>query len=94
MYFSDNNYLYTMCHKTGVSGKPDYRQSGFRLYDIANVIEKNMDNSYLLTSIQVGCQGLIDFSNAYQRLVYLSSYDSIDVVPVLHRNTICFIGLE
>jgi hypothetical protein len=51
LYFSDNNYLYTMCHKAGTPGKPNYRQSGFRLYDIANVIEKDQDNSYLLTSI-------------------------------------------
>lgn len=44
--------------------------------------------------MQVGCQGLIDFSHSNQRLVFLSSYDAIEVVPVLHRNTISFIGME
>lgn len=39
LYFSDNNYLYTLCHKS----MPTYhaRPSGFRLYDIENVIEKD-----------------------------------------------------
>jgi hypothetical protein len=50
--------------------------------------------SYLLQSIQVSCQSLIDFSHQNQRLVYLSSYDKIDVVPVLHRNTISFVGMS
>jgi len=44
--------------------------------------------------VQVGCQGLIDFSHSNQRLVFLSSFDNIEVIPVLHRNTISFIGME
>jgi hypothetical protein len=94
LYFSDNNYLYTLNHKqsdgSGVGGRP----SGFRLYDIENVIEKDKDHSYLLNSVQVGCQGLIDFSLSNQRLVFLSSFDAIEVVPILHRNTISFIGMK
>ena len=93
LYFSDNNYLYTLCHKSNPTGI-NVRPSGFRLYDIENVIEKDQDLSYLLSSMQVGCQGLIDFSHSYQRLVFLSSYDNIEVVPVLHRNTVSFIGME
>eukprot|EP00347_Sterkiella_histriomuscorum_P017370 403349643 len=93
LYFSDNNYLYTLCHKSNPTGLK-VRPSGFRLYDIENVIEKDQDLSYLLSSMQVGCQGLIDFSHSNQRLVFLSSYDNIEVVPVLHRNTVAFIGME
>ena len=44
--------------------------------------------------MQVGCQGLIDFSHQNQRLVYQSSYNAIEVVPVLHRNTIAFVGMS
>jgi len=93
LYFSDNNYLYTLCHKSNPT-LLKVRPSGFRLYDIENVIEKDQDLSYLLSSMQVGCQGLIDFSHSNQRLVFLSSYDNIEVVPVLHRNTVSFIGME
>lgn len=50
--------------------------------------------SYHLQGVQVGCQGLIDFSHQNQRLVYQSSYNSIEVVPVLHRNTIAFVGMS
>jgi hypothetical protein len=56
LFFSDDNYLYTLSHKSnGVS-------SGFRLYDIDNCINKNLTLSYLLSQVQVGCQALIDFS--------------------------------
>lgn len=44
VYFSDFNYLYTLSHKGG------NRKSGFRLYDIENVVERGKDYSYLLTS--------------------------------------------
>lgn len=88
VFFSDNNYLYTLSHKRGDIS------SGFRLYDIENCINKGQDLSYLLSRVQVGCQGLIDFSHTNQRLVFLSSYDNIEVVPVLHRNTISFIGMS
>ena len=44
--------------------------------------------------MQVGCQGQIDFSLSNQRLVFLSSFDAIEVVPILHRNTIAFIGMK
>lgn len=58
IYFSDLNYMYTLCHKGfgmrahGVGAKP--RRAGFRLYDIENVIEKDSDLSYHLHSVQVG----------------------------------------
>ena len=50
--------------------------------------------SYQLSSVHVGCQGTIDFSHQNQRLVYQSSFDQIDIVPVLHRNTIAFVGMD
>ncbi len=84
--------MYTLNLQSGEGGDTK-RAAGFRLYDIDNVITKNDDLSYLLKSIEVGCQGHIDFSNSNQRLVYLSSYEKLEVVPVLHRNTIAFIGM-
>jgi hypothetical protein len=33
IYFSDNNYLYTLSHRSNT------KRAGFRLYDIENVVE-------------------------------------------------------
>jgi hypothetical protein len=56
--------MYTLCHKSTGMGTTKERPAGFKLYDIENVIEKDQDLCYLLNSVQVGCQGLIDFSLA------------------------------
>ena len=47
IFFSDNNYLYTLSHK------PLYKQgvSGFKLYDVENCIEKGQDLSYSLSRV-------------------------------------------
>jgi hypothetical protein len=44
MYFADQNFLYALSHKSPT------KASGLRLYDMENVIEKNMDLALLLTS--------------------------------------------
>ena len=92
VFFSDENYLYTLCHKYE-SDKETEKQSGFKVYDIENVINLNEDFSYLLTKPQISCQGAIDYSKANARLVFLASYDRMEVVPVLHRNTVSYIGM-
>ena len=89
LYFSDYNYLYTLS-KDG----PNH-EGGLRLYDINNVIEKEKDISYLLNGkITVGCQNDIDFSMQNQRIIFQSSFKAIIVLPVLHRNTVSFIGMK
>ena len=49
LYFSDQNFLYTLNHKSLT------KRSGFKLYDMENVVEKNEDLSYQLVNAQVGC---------------------------------------
>ena len=89
LFFSDNNYLYTLSHK-----RPEKNiSSGFRLYDVWNCITTGEDLSYQLSRVQVGCQNLIDFSKNNQRFVFQSSFDKIEVMPVLHRNSIFFMGM-
>jgi hypothetical protein len=71
------------------------RGSGLRLYEIETVIEKSAPYSLLLTSdIQVGCQGFIDFSHENERIVFQGSYEQIEIIPLLHRNTMSFIGMK
>mmetsp|Transcript_33876 Transcript_33876/g.24920 ORF Transcript_33876/g.24920 Transcript_33876/m.24920 type:complete len:245 (+) Transcript_33876:1704-2438(+) len=89
LYFSDNNYLYTLS-KDG----PNH-EGGLRLYDITNVIEKGKDISYLLSNkVNVGIQASIDFSAQNQRMIFQSSFKAIEVLPILHRNTVSFIGMR
>ena len=37
---------------------------------------------------------MIDFSVVNQRFVYQSSFDNLEVLPVLHRNSIFFMGMH
>jgi hypothetical protein len=90
VFFSDNNYLYTLSYKRPEKGIP----SSFRLYDIWNCISTNSTLSYELSQVQVGCQALIDFSLRNQRFLYQSSFNNLEVVPVLHRNSIYFMGMR
>ena len=86
-YFLDNNFCYTLSHK--MKGK----LAGFRLYDLELMIDKGTDKSYWLSYAQVGLQGHMDYSRANQRLIFMESFDGLSVVPILHRNTIAFIGM-
>ena len=42
----------------------------------------------------MGINGLLDFYSADQRIAYMSSYETIKIVPVLHRCAIGFIGMK
>lgn len=89
LFFSDNNYMYTLSNK-----RPALNiSSGFRLFDIWNCISTGSALSYELSRVQVGCQALIDFSQRNQRFVFQSSFDRLEVLPVLHRNSIFFMGM-
>ena len=44
LYLSDGKFLYALCHKN------NHRKSGFKLYDMENVITKNKDIPYHLTN--------------------------------------------
>jgi hypothetical protein len=45
VYFSDENYLYTLCHKYE-NDKENSKASGFKIYDIENVITQDQDFAY------------------------------------------------
>jgi hypothetical protein len=45
LFFSDENYLYALCHKYE-NDKESSKPSGFKIYDIDNVITQDLDFSY------------------------------------------------
>ena len=64
------------------------------MYDIESILTQRNDVSFLLgENIQVGINGVIDYSNEYSRFTFLSSFDMMTIIPALHRNTIAFIGM-
>lgn len=76
---------------TNQSSKRD--QWGFYVYDIQQLLDQDKDNNFILDKAIVGVNGLIDFSVDNQRLSYMSDFDSIQIVPSLHRNVINFMGM-
>jgi hypothetical protein len=42
----------------------------------------------------VGINGTVDFSADNQRIAYMLDYETINIVPALHRNVINFIGMD
>lgn len=56
LYVVDNKFCYTLSHSSGD------KSSGLRLYDINNILAKDTDVSYLLSNVQVGYAGVIDWN--------------------------------
>jgi hypothetical protein len=50
--------------------------------------------TYNLKDAIVGVNRHIDFCNNSYRISYLKSFDSIEMVPIPHRNTINFLGMK
>jgi len=50
--------------------------------------------TYKLKEAIVGVNRHIDFCNSSYRIAFLKDFDSIEMVPVPHRNTINFLGMK
>ena len=46
-----------------------------------------------IESILVTRNNIIEFSEDNQRIVYMKNYESVHIIPPLHRSTISFIGM-
>jgi len=49
---------------------------------------------YKLKNAVVGVNRHIDFCNSSFRIAFLKDFDTIEMVPVPHRNTINFLGMQ
>ncbi len=87
-----DNYCYTLSFE--IKNK---QQAGLRFYDVLKLVsgaKNTTSDSYLLQQSQVGLCRHIDYSQGASRLTYLLSYDQMNIVPILHRNTNIFIGMQ
>jgi hypothetical protein len=58
------------------------------------IVETKQCNSYLLQKVQVGLSSYFDYSIQNSRLSYINSFDNINVIPPLHRNSFPIMGLS
>jgi len=86
LFFFDSTYAYALSipHKN--------RKGGLRLYEANGLLEGQSD-SYLMQQASIGILGHIDFNRANCRLCYMKTAETLEIVPLLHRNTIAFLGM-
>lgn len=59
------------------------------------MLNKNMEShTFKMKNALVGKLNQLDYYRQDGRLAYFSDYDSIKIVPILHRNCINFFGIK
>jgi hypothetical protein len=87
----DSDYCYSLSNESSNQGRP-----GFYIQNISSFINAgtNQTGNFRLKPSTVGQNDLLDYYKDDQRLAYISSYDCIRIVPLLHRSTLGFIGMR
>lgn len=63
--------------------------------NLTNFTDKDDEVHVLkLKSAIVGLNSLIDYYLEDERIAYMSDFEQIKIVPILHRNVINFIGMK
>ena len=83
----DKKFVYALCapSDTGVTGS-------LKMIDIANVEKTNKLVSYELLPVVTG-RGLMDYNFRNERIAILQDYNTMLVIPLLHRNALPLIGI-
>ncbi|CDW78106.1 wd-40 repeat protein [Stylonychia lemnae] len=87
----DDEYVYSLSNESEIQ-----KSSGFYIQNANQFLEKQGKDAsnFKLKGAIVGCNDLLDYYKEDQRIAYMSNYDSIKIVPVLHRCAIGFIGMR
>jgi len=67
---------------------------GLYAYDLKRLANHGTLVSYKLKDATVGVNNHIDFCNNSYRIAFLKDFDTLELVPVPHRNTINFLGMK
>ncbi len=90
MQVLDVDYCYSLSNESAEQPAP-----GFYIQNVNAFLDASLKSAnFKLKGAIVGINGLLDFYNDDQRIAYMSSYDMIKIVPVLHRCAIGFIGMK
>jgi len=105
--FSDDFYMYCLCGAvsdpivkidgpdgTDVTFKEFTETSGFFVYDLSRLVRSEKFEIYKLRSALVGINTLLTYSQFNQRMSFLKDFNTIQILPFMHRNTINFLGMS
>lgn len=67
---------------------------GLYAYDLNRLANSQILTTYKLKDAIVGVNKHIDFCHSSYRISFLKNFDNIEMVPVPHRNTINFLGMQ
>jgi plastocyanin domain-containing protein len=67
---------------------------GLYAYDLNRLANSQVLTTYKLKDAIVGVNKHIDFCHNSYRISFLKNFDNIEMVPVPHRNTINFLGMQ
>ncbi len=57
------------------------------------IINKKDGDLMLVKSIDVGTNGHLDYSHNLVRIGFIQSFSSLNIIPILHRNSNKFMGM-
>eukprot|EP00347_Sterkiella_histriomuscorum_P010355 403376619 len=87
----DEKYIYALMNKS----KKMKRVAGFYFMNIESILEGSDEaNTFRMKNALVGQMTILSYYRQDERLGYMTDYESVKIVPVLHRNTISFFGIK
>lgn len=88
----DDIYIYALTNKS-IEYK---RNSGFYFLNLRELVNKDEEshNSFKLKQALVGLNTYLSYYKNDERMAYMTDYESVKIIPVLHRNTLSFFGIQ
>lgn len=87
----DDNYCYAIIQKNMKCTHTSY--SGVKMFSMHTLLNKDRYHLFDIEPTIVARCNQINFSEDNQRIVYMKNFQSINIIPPLHRTTVSFIGM-
>lgn len=71
------------------------RSAGFYFQNLSSLLNKEDDDqTFKMKRALVGKSNYLSYYRSDERLAYMTDYESVKIIPVLHRNTIALFGIN
>eukprot|EP00347_Sterkiella_histriomuscorum_P021861 403332513 len=88
----DDNHCYAIINNNPQE-KSKSKESGLKYFSLKMLLDC-LEVRFLDIDVAIaGPQSFIDYSEDNERLTYLKSYEQANIIPILHRSTINFMGM-
>lgn len=87
----DDNFCYAIIQKNNRCKLTE--NSGLKMFSLKTLLETNDLRLFDVEETVVTRISTIDFSEDNQRLLFMKNFDTVHIIPPLHRSTISFIGM-